>query len=159
MLISTLDITEEEISILLPVYQTIKTNDQYKIVWIPIVGEWNDQLIMKFEFLKSKMPWYTVELLSLAGYKYIMEEWHFKKKPIIVVLNSQGKVLNADAFQLIQVRGMKAFPFTSSGQATTTIDQGKIDREQKWVVSVVGKIHPSLEIWVSALENSIIFYL
>ena len=56
----------------------------------------------KFEFLKSKMPWYVVQHSGpIAGYKYIKEEWHFKKKPMVVVLNPQGKVQHANAFHLI----------------------------------------------------------
>lgn len=146
LFISTLDITEEEISNLLPIYQSIKTNDQYKIVWIPMVEEWNDQLRKKFEILKTKMPWYVVEHFgSMAGYKYIKEEWHFKKQPMVVVLNSQGKVLNTNAFHLIQVSGMKAFPFTTG--------QAKIDIDTDW--SGIGQIHPTINSWVSSLDISI----
>ena len=127
LLISTLDITEEDISVLRPVYDAIKTDEQYKIIWIPIVEEWSDHLRRKFEALKAKMPWYVVQHFgSTAGYKYIKEEWHFKKRPMVVVLNPQGKVQHANAFHLIQAYGMKAFPFT-------TLDQERIDKEINWV--------------------------
>lgn len=155
LFISTLDITEPEISILFPIYEFIKTNNQYKIVWIPIVEEWNDQLRKKFEILKSKMPWYVVEHFgSVAWYKYIREEWHFRKKPMVVVLNPQGKVLNTDAFHLIQVQGMKAFPFTAT--SGTRIDT-KIDSSSNWIGTVVCNIHPTIDLWIKERKYIFLF--
>ncbi|XP_052730427.1 protein SIEVE ELEMENT OCCLUSION B-like [Vigna angularis] len=70
LFISSLDITEEEISVLRPVYDSIKTKESYKIVWIPIVEAWTELLRKKFEVLKSKMPWYVVQYSGIiAGYK------------------------------------------------------------------------------------------
>ena len=139
LLISTLDITEEEISVLRPVHDAIKTDEQYKIIWILIVEEWSDHLRRKFEALKAKMPRYVVQQFgSIEGYKYIKEKWHFKTRPMVVVLNPQGKVQHTNAFRLIQAYGMKAFPFT-------TLDQERIDKETNRVGyllgSVVGNIH------------------
>ena len=143
LFISTLDITEEEIAVLRPIYDSIKYKEEYKIVWIPIVEVWNEQLRRQFEFLKSKMPWYSVQHFEpIKGYKFIKEEWHFKKKPMVVVMNPQGRVEHSNAFHLIEVWGMKAFPFTNSIQET-------LDREINWVGSVAGGIHPNLDIWVS----------
>ncbi|XP_020222813.1 protein SIEVE ELEMENT OCCLUSION B isoform X2 [Cajanus cajan] len=151
LFISTLDITEEEIAVLRPVYEYIKTNDQYKIVWIPIVEEWTEKLNKRFEALKSKMPWYAVQHYgTIAGYRYIKEEWHFKKKPMVVVLNPQGKVQHANAFHLIHVYGMKAFPFTIS-------DQERIDREIHWIGSVVGDTHPNISTWIREQKYILIY--
>ncbi|KAK7344016.1 hypothetical protein VNO77_13214 [Canavalia gladiata] len=150
LFISTLDITEEEISVLRPVYDSIRTNDQYKIVWIPIVEEWTEQLRKKFDVLKSKMSWYVVQHFgTIAGYKYVKEEWHFKKKPMVVVLNPQGKVQHANAFHLIQAYGMKAFPFTTANEEI-------MNKELHWVGSVVGNIHPNIDTWIK--EQKYIFF-
>ncbi|MED6220178.1 hypothetical protein PIB30_042318 [Stylosanthes scabra] len=151
LFISTLDITDEEISILRPVYDHTKKQDQYKIVWIPIVETWTDQLRKKYEALKIKMPWLVVENFgTIAGYKYIKEEWHFKKKPLVVTLNPQGKVLHSNAFHLIHAYGLKAFPFTNA-------DQEKIDREIHWISSVVGDVHPTVTTWMQQ-QKYIFFY-
>ncbi|KAL2325100.1 hypothetical protein Fmac_024158 [Flemingia macrophylla] len=151
LFISTLDITEEEISVVRPVYEYIKSNDQYKIVWIPIVEEWTDKQHKRFEALKSKMPWYSVQHFgTIAGYRYIKEEWHFKKQPMVVVLNPQGKVQHANAFHLIHVYGMKAFPFTIS-------DQERIDREIHWIGPVVGDTHPSISTWIKEQKYILIY--
>ena len=153
LFISTLDITEEEISVLRPVYDHTKTTDQYKIVWIPIVEQWTEQLRKKFEILKTKMPWLVVQHFgTIAGYRYVKEEWHFKKMPMVVTLNPQGKVLHTNAFHLIHAYGMKAFPFT-------TVDEERIDREVHWVGSVVGDIHPGISTWVSTSHKSITIHI
>ena len=59
--ISALDITIDDILILKPIYDGIIKEDQYKIVWIPIVEQWTDELRKKFEMLRFKMPWYVVQ--------------------------------------------------------------------------------------------------
>jgi hypothetical protein len=117
LLISGLDISRDDISILKSIYDGIRENgyDQYKIVWIPIVEQWTDGLQKKFEMLRSKMPWYIVQYFSpLAGIKFIKEAWHFENRPIVVVMNSQGDVFNENALSMIKNRGMGAFPFTVS---------------------------------------------
>nr|KYP60820.1 hypothetical protein KK1_023234 [Cajanus cajan] len=151
LFVSSLDITDEEILVLRPVFDYIKTNDEYKIVWIPIVEQWTEQLRKKFEILKSKMPWYVVQHFgSIAGYKYIKEEWHFKKMPMVVVLNTRGKVQHSNAFHLIQAHGMKAFPYTSWNEE-------QINREINWVGSVVGGIHADVNSWIEK-QKYIFFY-
>ncbi|KAI4317946.1 hypothetical protein L6164_025767 [Bauhinia variegata] len=150
LFISTLDITDEEIAVLRPVYDHIKTNNEYNIVWIPIVEEWNDTLGKKFEFLKAKMPWYVVQHFgSIAGFKFIKEEWQFKKKPMVVVLNPQAKIQHTNAFHLIQVWGLKAFPFTTSVQNI-------IDEEVNWVGSIITGVSPTVETWIK--EDKYIFF-
>ncbi|MED6193732.1 hypothetical protein PIB30_022194 [Stylosanthes scabra] len=151
LFISTLEITEEEISVLRPVHEYIKSEEEYKIVWVPIVEEWTEHLRKKFEVLKAKMKWFVVQHFgSIAGYKYIKEEWQFKKSPMVVVLNPQGKVLHQNAFHLIEAYGMKAFPFT-------TVQQEIIHKEKHWVGSVVGGIHSNVDIWMKE-EKYIMFY-
>ncbi|XP_027936338.1 protein SIEVE ELEMENT OCCLUSION B-like [Vigna unguiculata] len=150
LFISSLDITEEEISVLRPVYDLIKTKDNYKIVWIPVVEAWTEQLRKKFEVLKSKMAWYVVQYSgSIAGYKYIKEEWHFKRNPMVVVLSPRGKVLHSNAFHLIQAHGTRAFPFA-------TFNEQQINNEINWVGSVVGNIHPVINGWV--VEQKYVFF-
>jgi hypothetical protein len=142
LFISTLDISQEDISILIPIYDHIKkTGNQHKIVWVPIVEEWNDKLRKKFDSLKSKMPWYVLHHFApIKGIKYIKEELHFKNKPLFVVLSPQGKILHQNAFHMIQVWGVKGFPFSKSKEESMTqalmwIDSllVDIDIKIKWV--------------------------
>ncbi|XP_027366758.1 protein SIEVE ELEMENT OCCLUSION B-like [Abrus precatorius] len=150
LFISTLDVTLEEISIMKPIYDRTKSENQYKIVWVPIVEEWNDQLRRKFEYLKSKMSWYVLQYFStIKGFRFIKEEWQFKKKPMFVVMNPQGKILHPNAFHMIQVWGLDAFPFTQ------TIET-KLTQEASWIESLVININPQLTTWIK--EQKYIFF-
>lgn len=149
LFISSLDITEEDISILRPIHDTIKKEDQYKIVWIPIVEQWTEELQKKFEILRSKMPWYVVQYYSpIAGIRFIKEKWHFKGKPTVVVLNHQGKVECENAMHMIRVWGIKAYPFTSTVEETLTTSR-------EWIGSIGTGVHPSVENWVRSFNQSL----
>ncbi|TQD73327.1 hypothetical protein C1H46_041142 [Malus baccata] len=60
LFISSLDISDDDISILKPIYDLIKKDNQHKIVWIPIVEHWTDDRRKKLESLRNKMPWVKV---------------------------------------------------------------------------------------------------
>ena len=144
LFISSLDISDADTDILKPIYEETKTDDQYSIVWIPVVDQWTDELRKKFNVLHVKMPWYVVQYFSrIAGIRYIKEEWHFNGKPIVVVMNPQGKVENPNALHDINLWGMKAFPFTET-------DIEIITKETGWIVPVVSKIDPMIATWVRA---------
>ncbi|XP_059445360.1 protein SIEVE ELEMENT OCCLUSION B-like [Corylus avellana] len=109
LFISSLNISSDDISTLIPIYIGIRKKDKFKIVWIPIVEQWTNYLRMQFEMLRSDMPWYIMQYFSpVAGIKFIKEEWHFDNEPIVVELNSQGDVKNKDALDLIREVGMDA---------------------------------------------------
>ncbi|KAL6192162.1 hypothetical protein ACLB2K_038549 [Fragaria x ananassa] len=150
--ISSLDITDDDISILKPVHEFTKKDNQYKIVWIPIVEQWTDELRKKFEILKTKMPWYTVQYSGpIAGIKFIKEEWNFKGKPLLVVMNPQGKVEHSNALHMIRVWGVKAFPFTETIEKELSSDShGGIHS------IVVDGIHPSVPSYIR--DNKYIFF-
>ncbi|PRQ36298.1 putative thioredoxin-like protein [Rosa chinensis] len=110
-----------------------KTISIYKIVWILIVEQWTDDLRKKFDIMKNKMPWFTVQYSRpIAGLKFIKEEWNFKGKPTLVMMNPQGKVKHPNALHMIRVWGAKAFPFTETTEKELSHSHGN-----KWVTSVV----------------------
>ncbi|XP_048333944.2 LOW QUALITY PROTEIN: protein SIEVE ELEMENT OCCLUSION B [Ziziphus jujuba] len=151
LFISRLDISEEDINILKPIHEGIKNNNLYNIVWIPIVEQWTEELKKKFEILRSKMPWYVVQYFSpIAGLRFIKQEWNFKGKPIVVVLNVHGRPINLNALDAIRIYGMKAFPFD-----TITIDG--ITVHPNWIEPIVNNIDPTIPIWIKE-EKYIFFY-
>ncbi|GLT81385.1 hypothetical protein SLA2020_527740 [Shorea laevis] len=134
-----------------PVYDSIKKDDQYKIVWIPIVDQWTDELQKKFEFLRSKMPWYVVQCFSpIAGIRFVKEKWNFKGKPSIVVLNPQGKVEHENAIHMIRVWGIKAFPFTTAKEET-------LSNDREWIGSIATNVHPNIDNFIKD-QKYIFFY-
>ncbi|XP_015888002.2 protein SIEVE ELEMENT OCCLUSION B [Ziziphus jujuba] len=150
LFISSLEITDEDINILKPIYEATKKDNQYTIVWIPIVEQWTDELKKKFETIRVKMPWYVVQYFSpIAGIRFIKEEWNFKGKPAVVVMNPQGKVENPNALHVIRLYGMKAFPFNKNKIEIVTNDKN-------WIGSVVINVDPAITTWIK--EDKYIFF-
>lgn len=148
--VSGLDITEKDISVLYPIYEGIKNNSQYKIVWMPIVEQWNDDLRRTYERLRVTMPWYSVHFFSrIAGFRFIKEKWNFKGKPLVVAMNPQGKVENPNALHLIRVWGMKAFPFDKTAQEN-------VSQQRNWIGTIVRDIDPVIPTWIN--EQKYIFF-
>ncbi|XP_043703931.1 protein SIEVE ELEMENT OCCLUSION A-like [Telopea speciosissima] len=124
LLISDLDISQEEILILEQMYmesrhQPLKPESTYEVVWLPVVDmtlPWTEARERDFDRLQVNMRWYSVRhpfLINPAVIKYIKEMWHFNKKPIFVVLDPQGRVVNHNAYHMLWIWGSHAFPFTS----------------------------------------------
>ena len=148
---STLDITDDDIALLKPVYDTTKKEKNYTIVWVPVVEQWTDELRKKFDALRPKMPWYIVQqFTTVVGIKYIKEVWQFKGKPTLVVLSPQGKVENTNAIHMIKSWGLKAFPFDSKVAK-------KLEEEKNWLGNIVTEINTSVTSWVNIIFNAPIY--
>ncbi|GMY27253.1 protein SIEVE ELEMENT OCCLUSION B-like [Fagus crenata] len=151
LFISGLDISDDDISILRPIHDAIKKEDQYKIVWIPIVDQWTEDLRRKFEILWSKMPWYVVQYDSpIAGIRFVKEKWHFTGKPSVVVLNHQSKVECKNAMHMIRVWGFEAFPFTSKKEET-------LSTSKEWFGYIATGFYPNIVNWIKD-QKYIFFY-
>lgn len=124
LLISGLDISQEELIILEQSYTESKVHS-YEIVWIPVVDHtavpWTDALQAQLENLQASMPWYSVHHPSMIGnavIKFIRDDWHFRGKPILVVLDPLGKVVSPNAIHMMWIWQNNAFPFTSVREET-----------------------------------------
>ncbi|MED6174774.1 hypothetical protein PIB30_072187 [Stylosanthes scabra] len=117
LFISGLDNIESEIKFLKLIDNSItkRHKKDCKILWVPTVEKdyWSEEDIEKFERLKSSMPWYVVpqHLSPIKGYKALKEEWNYKDKPIVVVADASGKVLNKNVLNLNFLACLRAFPF------------------------------------------------
>ena len=114
-LISDLDISLEEITVLNELYQKAES---YEIVWLPVVDWFYDK--KKFLELKASMKWYNdvPAILEPAVIKYIKEVWHFTKNPIAVLLTPEGEVTCPNALPLLWTSGNNAFPITAETEKT-----------------------------------------
>ncbi|THF97047.1 protein SIEVE ELEMENT OCCLUSION B-like [Camellia sinensis] len=123
LLISSLNILPDELSILEQIYSesrhhATRMDNLYEMVWVPIVDrtvQWTDPMQKQFEDLQSTMPWYTVHhpsLIDRAVIRFVKEKWHLRNKPILVVLDPQGKVVSPNAIHMMWIWGSNAFPFT-----------------------------------------------
>ncbi|KAL2343119.1 hypothetical protein Fmac_004404 [Flemingia macrophylla] len=125
-----------------------RLESQYALVWIPVVDKADslNEVKPKFEKLQSMMSWYSIYdpfLLKPATIRYIKEVWHFKTKPILVVLDPQGKVVNLNAIPMMWIWGSLAYPFSSSKEEA-------LWNEETWGLSLLADtIDPSLLEWMS----------
>ncbi|KAF5457319.1 hypothetical protein F2P56_021429 [Juglans regia] len=153
LLISSLDISQEELSILEQIYNesrihTTRLESQYELVWIPLVDrslQWTDPMQKRFESLQSSMPWYTVyhpNLIGKAVVRFIKEKWHFRNKPILVVLDPQGRVVSPNAIHMMWIWGSNAFPFTSAREEV-------LWRDETWRLELlIDGIDPTILNWI-----------
>lgn len=147
------NVPEQELVIFEQMYQearqdSTRLESQYELVWIPVVDKadpWTE-VKPKFEKLQSMMSWYSLydpTLLEPATIRYIKEVWLFKTKPILVVLDPQGKVVNLNAIPMMWIWGSLAYPFSSSRE-------GALWNEETWGLTLLADtIDPTLLDWVS----------
>lgn len=140
LLISGLDISIDDISILNPIYDDIKNEDEYKILWIPIVDRWTNDLEKKFEKLRLEMKWYIVKyFLPIVGIKFISKVWKYQKRSMqILQINSKGSVEYLNIVHRIRLWGNKV------DQPIST---------DKWMGDLMGSIYPKLQVGVNLFSQ------
>ncbi|CAJ1853909.1 unnamed protein product [Sphenostylis stenocarpa] len=119
----------------------------YMIVWIPLPSSdsWTEAEESSFNFLSDSLPWHAVRkprLLNSAVVKYIRERWNYKDEPIMVALDSKGKVTNYNALDMINIWGAKAYPFSASKEEELWQDQNLT------MQLLLDGINPLLAYWV-----------
>lgn len=147
-------ISDQEVVIFEQMYQesrqdSTRLESQYELVWIPIVEKgtaWAETK-QKFERLQSMMPWYSVydpSLLEPASIRYMKEVWLFNTKPMLVVLDPQGKVVNLNAVHMMWIWGSMAYPFSS-------LREEALWKDETWGLALLADtIDPLLFDWVTA---------
>eukprot|EP00258_Populus_trichocarpa_P017390 XP_006378256.2 protein SIEVE ELEMENT OCCLUSION B [Populus trichocarpa] len=153
LLISDLEISHEELSMLQQMYseareQPGRPESQYEVVWLPVVDRsspWSETKHKLFEDFQRMMPWYSVyhpSLLDVAVIRYIKEVWHFNKRPLLVVLDPQGRVVNPNAIHMMWIWGSLAFPFTS-------LKEEALWKEETWKIELLAdSIDPMILSWI-----------
>lgn len=150
--------SHDELSILEDIYSEsrshgIRKDSPYEIVWMPIVDptvQYTEAMNMKFEEMKNKMPWYSVyhpSIIDKAVVRSIGDRWHFRNKPILVVLDPQGRELSPNAMHMMWIWGSSAFPFTSNKEEL-------LWREETWRLELlVSNMDPTILNWVSSSNH------
>ncbi|XP_020222745.1 protein SIEVE ELEMENT OCCLUSION B [Cajanus cajan] len=147
--ISGLYSVEDEISLLNSIHDRLQeepkevknfNKEEFKILWIPIVDEWNDGRKEQFKSLKSIIKFYAVEYFSeLPGFKIIKERLNFEKQPIAPLFTQGGTILNENALEVIFEWGIEAFPFRK-------IDGDDLNQKWKWLWDLLVKATPGLQV-------------
>lgn len=127
-----------------------RPESQYEVVWLPITDEWTEAKKKQFESLKDSMQWYTVfhpSVVSPIVVRYIRDprKWNFAKKPLLVVMDPQGKIAHQNAVHMMCIWGSVAFPFTSQRERL-------LWEEETWRIELLADaIDPNLTTWVHTI--------
>ncbi|TXG56157.1 hypothetical protein EZV62_017470 [Acer yangbiense] len=152
LLISDPDVSLQELLILEQMYQEsrkhpTRTESQYEVVWMPVVDRtnpWTEKMNEQFETKQGKMPWYSIHhplMVNPAVISYFKEHCHFKRNPILVVLDIQGKVVNSNALHMMWIWDSLAFPFTSAREED-------LWSKEVWRLELLtGSIDPAIPVW------------
>ncbi|KAI3452652.1 hypothetical protein Pfo_009316 [Paulownia fortunei] len=148
LLISDLDLPPEELNILMLVYSFRSRNQEYEVLWLPILDQTTTLTLSQetlFYGLRNSMPWYSVDHPSLVdpvAIRFIRQEWKFEHMPMAVVLDHQGKPSNLDALPMMWIWGSMAFPFTIARE-------GHLWAESSWNIDLLADaIDPRIPEWV-----------
>nr|GMD13296.1 protein SIEVE ELEMENT OCCLUSION B-like [Ipomoea batatas] len=125
LLVSDLEIPNEVVSMLRHMYHDSKQDpsrpeSQFEVVWLPIVDRrsaWTEAKDRQFQAMYGSMPWFSVSHprnIDDAVFGYVKEVWGFTHKPLLAVVDPQGKLVNVNAFPMFWIFGSVAFPFTKS---------------------------------------------
>ncbi|KAK7316623.1 hypothetical protein RJT34_00226 [Clitoria ternatea] len=149
LFISGLENIEEEIQLLKSIHEKLKEKprevegyrkEDFKIVWIPIVDEWNEKQRKSLEthLQRTKIGWYVVKEFNFeTGIKLIREVFNYKEKPVVPLISPEGKVENIDTKQIISVWGIDGFPFRTS-------DHTRLTQQWNWFWSEMTKLNPRI---------------
>ncbi|XP_057811066.1 protein SIEVE ELEMENT OCCLUSION C isoform X2 [Salvia miltiorrhiza] len=127
--------------------QQTRSLENCVVLWVPVgsTSGWSSAAKASFEFFSSRVPWLSVARpwsLHPAVVGFIRQEWGFGDDPVVVVLNEDGLVSNANAMDMVWIWGPRAFPFTDSRE-------GELWKEANWTVGLmVDGISPLLSQWI-----------
>ncbi|KAJ3683318.1 hypothetical protein LUZ60_013545 [Juncus effusus] len=131
LFVSDLDISNEELFVLIQIYNDTHGGNErrYEVVWLPIMDRhqpWGPAKEEGYNRLASNMPWHYMHnptMIDHAVVRYVRQAWHFDKKPMLVVLDPQGKMVCPNALHMMWIWGSLAFPFTSAREEALWKDE------------------------------------
>lgn len=133
-----------------------RPESQYEIVWVPIEDNWTEAKYQQFETLRNGMEWYSVyhpSVVSPTVIRYIrkQDKWNFVKKPLLVVMDPQGKIVHTNAVHMMCVFGSAAYPFTNNRERL-------LWEEEKWRIELLAdSLDQNLVTWVRMFKSNVLF--
>ena len=124
-----------------------RNGSEYKVVWFPIKfnNNWTVGDFELFKKLRHQMEWHSVNNPSnvdLKVIRFIKEKLEFFEKPLVVVMDARGKIVNKNGIYMMCIWGSLAYPFT-------TAKEKSLWKKMKWSVDLlVDNIELNMDIWV-----------
>ncbi|PQP95736.1 protein SIEVE ELEMENT OCCLUSION B-like [Prunus yedoensis var. nudiflora] len=117
LFISDLDVVNEnEYMIVQNMYMEKRQTQQGQRASTRLCGFqlWTRGLMPSTSSLRSLGETWNVVSPTVIRYIRKKDKWNFQKKPLLVVLDPQGKIVHTNAVHMMCIWGSIAFPFTSS---------------------------------------------
>lgn len=136
-------------------HEPTRPESQYEVVWVPIVDTWTVDKYEQFETIRNVMHWYSVyhpSVVSRTVVKYIrkQDKWNFVKKPLLVVMDPQGKIVHSNAVHMMCVFGSMAFPFNKNREEL-------LWEEETWRIELLADaIDENLISWVRTYSRDML---
>ncbi|PON74662.1 Sieve element occlusion [Trema orientale] len=122
-----------------------RAESQYEVVWVPITDYWGDEKHRLFETLREQMEWHSIHhptVVSPVVIRYIKEKWNFSKKPMLVVIDTQGKIVHLNAIHMMCIWGSLAYPFTTNREKL-------LWEEMRWSIELLAdNLEPNMNVWL-----------
>ncbi|XP_073008182.1 protein SIEVE ELEMENT OCCLUSION C-like isoform X2 [Typha latifolia] len=128
----------------------------FKIVWVPIAksAQWSTDERKTFHEMIDILPWYSLyepSNLSSSAIQFFQEVWQYQGDPLMVVLDSEGKIKSINAINAISIWGTKAYPFSVSRERD-------LWKEQSWTVEFLfDDLDPIISYWIEDRRNICIY--
>ncbi|KAK7268781.1 hypothetical protein RIF29_21490 [Crotalaria pallida] len=164
LFISSLENVRDEILLLNSIYKRLQENpkiikgfnkEDFKILWVPVVDDWDDNRKNKYMDLRKDIKWYVLEYFSeLPGIGIVKEKLKYdieKKDPIISVINPQGDIINENAKPIIFQWGIDAFPFRKE-------DAEDLIKKWLWLWKIIEKVDPNFNLEDITKDHYIFIY-
>ena len=149
--ITDLDIVSQDYLILQQIYpekldERDRIESQYEIIWFPVMDNWTKEKKWLFENLRDQMEWLSVHDPSKVPphvIRYVRERCNFVKKPLLVVMDTEGKIVHKDATQMLCIWGNQAYPFSLNKEISLW------QQRQSWTINLLAEgIDQHLPTWV-----------
>ncbi|PON42304.1 Sieve element occlusion [Parasponia andersonii] len=122
-----------------------RSESQYEVVWVPVTDFWNDEKYRHFERLRDQMEWYSVHhpsIITPVVLRFFKEKWNFNKKPLLVVMDNQGKIVHLNAIHMMCIWGSLAYPFSINKEKL-------LWEETSWTIDLLTDgLDPNVVTWI-----------
>lgn len=159
--VTDLNIVSQDYLILQQIYpekldEHDRIESQYEIVWFPIMDNWTSEKHWLFENLRDQMEWLSLHNPSKVAaqvIRYMRERCDFVKKPILVVMDTEGKIVHKNATQMVCIWGNQAYPFSLNKEI-------ELWRQRSWTITLLAEgIDQYLPTWVGFTSISTIYLI
>ena len=127
-----------------------RSEGQYEVIWVPVADIWTEDKYKLFESLRNQMDWYSVHHPSLVSplvLRFFREKWNFSKKPLLVVMDVQGRIVHNNAIHMMCIWGSTSYPFTLNREKL-------LWEEMSWTIDLLAdNLEPNLAAWVRTLTT------